>query len=176
MPDEEDDEFAGLAEALSKLDWEEPQLPHLPLRLSRDARELIEAQAIIEALKSSIEALEQTNAILREQLEAALGDKTGAEARAMTNDKVNEVLQKYIGMFGAIAIEASRLPPDSLRPNATAMMRHALWMCHEALVMPPEKIEKKMRWLGFIQGILFGVHFRTVEEMKRDNAPDEEKT
>lgn len=49
---------------------------------------------------------------------------------------------------------------------------HLLWMCNELdKIVDEGRMEKAMRWLGFIQGALWEKGFFTIEELKKDNAP-----
>jgi hypothetical protein len=47
-------------------------------------------------------------------------------------------------------------------------------MCLEGIKLVNEnRIEKAMRWLGFVQGTLWAMGVRTIEEMKVENMPPE---
>jgi hypothetical protein len=96
----------------------------------------------------------------------------------MNNAKVDEVLVDIGSRLLALGFNDERWLSDKplplLAPTTTAI-RHALWMCHEALTFPPEKLEKKMRWLGFIQGVLWMTGVLTIEAAKQANMPNEEK-
>ncbi len=51
-----------------------------------------------------------------------------------------------------------------------------LWMCDEAVTFIADgKIDKAMRWLGFIQGALWVMGVSTIEESKRANMPQGEE-
>ena len=101
----------------------------------------------------------------------------------MTPQKVREVLRLYEtsdrvmqGMHdpdtparipGSAALDVINSERDELR-----VRRHLVWMCREAAAFPDEKVEKMMRWLGFIQGCLFCFGAYTLDELKRHNMPD----
>ena len=51
-------------------------------------------------------------------------------------------------------------------------LEHLAWMLQEIRPWPEDKREKAMRWLGFVQGALWGMEFVTIEEMKRINMPE----
>jgi len=94
----------------------------------------------------------------------------------MGNDKVNEVLYKMAAQIAALGYAPERNPPEKPLPDfeldgMEVALRHAHWMCHETLAMPAEKLEKKFRWLGFIQGVLWMAGVQTVDEAKKDNMP-----
>lgn len=53
---------------------------------------------------------------------------------------------------------------------------HWRWMCVEAVtvLIPGGKIEKAMRWLGFLQGVFCALEYFTLEELKHHSRPTEE--
>jgi hypothetical protein len=94
----------------------------------------------------------------------------------MDNDKVNEVLRKMAQQLDGLGHKPVRNPPEKPLPDfeldgAEVALQHAHWMCIETLAMPPEKLEKKFRWLGFIQCILWMTGIQTVDEARKDNMP-----
>jgi hypothetical protein len=99
----------------------------------------------------------------------------------MDNDKVDAVLRETATRLTRLGHVALRHPADKPVPTPnemaagggyTVFLDHALWMCGEVLSWPPEKLEKKFRWLGFIQGVLWMAGVQTIEVSKRDNAPE----
>ena len=102
----------------------------------------------------------------------------------MTPHKVLEVLKKYEALLREYGYFAERCDAFESEASAESMGRHALWMCGEATRFllestepqegpgKPPRTEKAMRWLGFIQGCLFCLGERTIDEMKQDNMPD----
>jgi hypothetical protein len=98
----------------------------------------------------------------------------------MNNDKVNSVLRSIIDRILSLGLTPESYPHDGHLPYFTlqahiAALRHALAMCEHAIDMPEEKLEKKMRWLGFIQGVLWMTGVRTISNSKYDNIPDDER-
>jgi len=90
----------------------------------------------------------------------------------MTNEKILDVLKVYVGLLEARKRIARRIDE---RETVSRLQQecHLLWMCCEtAVFVSDDRIEKAMRWLGFIQGALWVMGFRTIEQMKRDNMPD----
>lgn len=87
----------------------------------------------------------------------------------MTNDKVNEVLTKLATHYDEGLIGCERFDANDKRPGDLEARRHANWMVREALSWGPERIEKKMRWLGFIQAIVWFVDGVSIDELKADN-------
>lgn len=56
-----------------------------------------------------------------------------------------------------------------------ARLNHLTWMCMQVSdFVDGERIEKAMRWLGFLQGAMWALGVRTIEESKRDNMPPAE--
>jgi hypothetical protein len=94
----------------------------------------------------------------------------------MTNDKANEVLAAHAKHLKEAGFHARRFDAQGMMPSAGEAQRHMLWMAEEAFSFPPEKVEKKMRWLGFIQGVAWYVNGVPIDELKKQNMPDEEKT
>jgi len=51
-------------------------------------------------------------------------------------------------------------------------------MCEEARnnLIPAGRVEKAMRWLGFVQGVLFCFNDFTIDQLKDHSRPDEDKS
>jgi hypothetical protein len=111
----------------------------------------------------------------------------------MTPQKVVEVLKQYEEFLRNNLYEPVRGPTnlyfgstDNMEEVQDNMHNHLLWMCVEAqkflvpepcaLVLATDKVEKAMRWLGFIQGGLVCLGDLTIDEAKEDNMPDSEKS
>jgi hypothetical protein len=95
----------------------------------------------------------------------------------MDNQKVDEILTKYFDQVKALGYQPKRHPPEeklAIRGSQQAL-EHVLWMCHEVRSWPAERLEKKFRWLGFVQGVLWREGIQSVEEAKRDNMPEGEE-
>jgi hypothetical protein len=95
----------------------------------------------------------------------------------MDNAKVDEVLDSIIRRLGEDGYTPQRWPaecplPEDSTADVTAL-RHALWLAAEARTWGAERIEKKFRWLGFIQGILWMTGESTIEAAKNANKPEE---
>jgi hypothetical protein len=59
--------------------------------------------------------------------------------------------------------------------NTDAQVSHFLFMCQEAQKFVDEgRIEKAMRWLGFIQGVLWADNEFTLDDLKNHSRPDED--
>lgn len=92
----------------------------------------------------------------------------------MTTDQIEAALVRYEKLIAdAWKREAQKFVPTLYHPfpdHEDAVM-HVLYMIGKMRehLSDPSKIEKSMRWLGFIQGVLWVCHVATIEEMKDDN-------
>jgi hypothetical protein len=99
----------------------------------------------------------------------------------VTPEKLKSVLQQYYRMLAddsPLPISAKRLDDEQFRKRAGNIgpvrgMSHTMWMCVEAQKFVDEgRVEKAMRWLGFIQGVLWMSQARTLAQLKDDSRPD----
>jgi len=89
----------------------------------------------------------------------------------MTKERVLEALEMY--QASLVGHEPIRNERGDLRPYE--QLQHLHWMALEAKKIIEEgRTEKAMRWLGFLQGALWVLGRRTIEEMKKDNMPKDE--
>lgn len=88
----------------------------------------------------------------------------------MTPEQVVSAFDKYLAFYADW--ESGRFPVEFRLPTDDGAISHALWMCREAKTFAAEKPEKAMRWLGFVQGVLWAVGGWTIEEFKGDNRGD----
>ncbi len=87
----------------------------------------------------------------------------------MTNEQFIAALEKYESLL-ASPRGSMRWPADNLIHGRTDRCSHVLWMCAEARKHHEAgKVEKAMRWLGFIQGVLWADNHCTIAELKDDN-------
>ena len=97
----------------------------------------------------------------------------------MNNEKVNEVLRGIVDRLRKEGATPLRLTGAQLSLIHIPIRSLALGHCHAlalaALEMPAEKLEKKFRWLGWIQGVLWTFGVQSIEEAKRANMPEAEK-
>lgn len=99
----------------------------------------------------------------------------------MDNDKVNEALRecntlivlrlgtKYEPARALYSNQRFIMPCSTL--SQTVKVEHMLWMIAEALSWPADRLEKKFRWLGFIQGGLWADGLASIDELKKMNMP-----
>lgn len=98
----------------------------------------------------------------------------------MTLKQLLRVLNQYDTDLGKHLLggEAQRHQAlNSPSPDVYSQQQHARWMCRQAIVSlkinfaadPAQSKEKAMRWLGFIQGVLWSTGVRSIDEMRADN-------
>lgn len=92
----------------------------------------------------------------------------------MEDQRVKMVLDAYAVVLRGLNAEPVRdeHPERLIEVGSVSQKNHLLWMCEEAKKIVDEgRTEKAMRWLGFLQGALWALRVRTLEQMKHDNAP-----
>lgn len=81
----------------------------------------------------------------------------------MTDSEIIEVTDKYRQLLidrGAVRARGHEVPNKN----------HLLWMCGQLDdFIRDGRRDKAMRWLGFIQGALWALGIRSVDEMRKDN-------
>ena len=67
--------------------------------------------------------------------------------------QLRAVFRYYDHFLGQRGIE----PETNHHQIGDTPLRHARWMCQTALreFLPQKRVQKSVRWLGFVQGILF---------------------
>lgn len=102
---------------------------------------------------------------------------------AMSDEKIVEALRE---MRARVQGPKGNWPPERLSPEDMTrrintldppdVAKHLVFMCDEAERMLKEgRREKVMRWLGFIQGALWGRGVTSIAEAKDANKPDDPK-
>lgn len=95
----------------------------------------------------------------------------------MTGDQVAKVCAKYAARLDARGCVPVR---DIDSKTLEGRLNHIRWMCDEVPRMLREsrpyetnaaagRLEKAMRWLGFMQGAMAVADVMTIAEMKEDN-------
>lgn len=93
----------------------------------------------------------------------------------MTSEQMNSVLQKYKKIIGGyddfdprlqdLMSQMIRLPMD-----ARGVEAHVFWMCDQVPgFLEKGDVDKANRWLGFVQGCLWLMGLRTINDMRDDN-------
>lgn len=90
----------------------------------------------------------------------------------MTDEKILEALARCQCCLPTA--EVRRALPTEI-PSREGMWRHLGWMMDETRVLVKDgRREKAMRWLGFIQGVIWATGMATIDDLKAMNKPDTE--
>jgi hypothetical protein len=88
----------------------------------------------------------------------------------MTPSQVEEVLVRYQETLLIQGAKPIRHKTAAILPSKADAINHALWMCEQVQGFDlNEHWEKAMRWLGFIQAILWCHGVASIDSMKEDN-------
>jgi hypothetical protein len=98
----------------------------------------------------------------------------------MTKEKLKSLFPWYAGLIRSIAstVEPCRFEGALANQPIWAFrtdqrLAHLLFMCQEAQTfVDSNRVEKAMRWLGFLQGVLWSHGYCTLDELKRHSLPD----
>lgn len=104
--------------------------------------------------------------------------RTCLEVRRLTNEKLISVFKGYGICLNANDVVAREMPeemkmlPVHMVPKEVRLS-HIAHMCETAIDFVHEgRIEKAMRWLGFIQGSLYELGTYTINDLKDHSRPD----
>ncbi len=87
----------------------------------------------------------------------------------MKPERIIEVVTRYetdlLDRSGVVPIQ------DVNAKNVDGRLEHVAWMCGEVkrFAQDPMTLDKAERWLGFIQGVLWGAGVYSIDEMRTDN-------
>jgi hypothetical protein len=98
----------------------------------------------------------------------------------MTKEKLKSLFQQYADLIHSCAPTAKPCRFEGVLANQSIWtfrtdqrLSHLLFMCQEAQVfVDTDRVEKAMRWLGFLQGALWSHAYCTLDELKRHAMPD----
>lgn len=89
----------------------------------------------------------------------------------MTPDKVKQAFEACAKALPPC--HALRAKGDADGTHYTHAVQHARWMCSEGVLLVEQgRVEKAMRWLGFVQGVLWAHGLAEISELKDMNKPD----
>ncbi len=91
----------------------------------------------------------------------------------MTDKKLCDLFALYL--LETKRLEATRMSGNTRRAyvQQDVVLHHINWMCVEAMVFVADgRREKAMRWLGFIQGVMFSEGIFTINELANHSRPD----
>lgn len=86
----------------------------------------------------------------------------------MTEDQIANALTKYDAQLQKDGIFRERFSSLERFPTRPEALAHARWMCQEALTFTEHK-DKAMRWLCFIQGVLWMTGLASIDGLRDDN-------
>ena len=95
----------------------------------------------------------------------------------MTPEKVIEVAQKMAQLVRDALepnqnIKSSRVDPMKINPTRLERLRHFFFMCTEIETFVHQgKMNKAMRWLGFVQGMVWTMLPISIDSLKDINRP-----
>lgn len=89
----------------------------------------------------------------------------------MTPGQTEDVARKYIEEFRGRGFESARFILNGQLPTPEQARAHVWWMCKEIVkfCQPPFNLGKAHRWLGFVQGVLWLLGDKTIDQMRDDN-------
>ena len=100
----------------------------------------------------------------------------------MTKEKLKSIFQRYqehlraTTTISAYQMNVGQTQVLRNRISHLVEVSHLLWMCQEAQKFVDEgRVEKAMRWLGFLQGVFWAKTEFTLDELKNHSRPDEAK-
>jgi hypothetical protein len=86
----------------------------------------------------------------------------------MTKEQVLEVIQLYRNRLEGLGIKANS-PDFDFLPEHYEQLEHLLTMIEPMESFLNADVEKAMRWLGFMQGVLWSQGHFTLNEMRDHN-------
>jgi len=86
----------------------------------------------------------------------------------MTDQQIQNSCIKYIELLKDYSCE--RIDDTVKNPSREQVLNHCKWMVDQIpTITALNKIEKAMRWIGFVQSILWCYGFYSINELKNDN-------
>lgn len=94
----------------------------------------------------------------------------------MTETKVSEVVGQYRAtLLNVLRVEPKQGPIGVMWPDWSVREKvaHQLYLCDSIeQFLKDGRLEKAMRWLGFLQGTLCACGAYTIEQLKYHNRPE----
>lgn len=90
----------------------------------------------------------------------------------MTKDKIKKALANYQIFLEGRGVEPIRHEELYHPITENDKLSHCLYMAIEAQkFIEEDRVDKAMRWLCFVQGVLWSEQFITISELKKHNQP-----
>jgi len=91
----------------------------------------------------------------------------------MTPEKMTEVVNRYVEEWRGHGGESRRFITNGQFPTPEQVRGHIWWMCVQIReFVRSGSMDKANRWLGFVQGALWVLGDKTIDEMRDDNRGD----
>lgn len=93
----------------------------------------------------------------------------------MTKEKIREVLALYQELFKQLEVNKLEIIKYKFSGSEeeicdACIYNHCYWMLDEIeKFLQEDRIEKAMRWLGFIQGVFWSKHVFTIKQLTDHN-------
>lgn len=88
----------------------------------------------------------------------------------MTKDQVIEAISIYESKLVTLGFEEKRFTTNGVLPTSRQVGSHALWMCRQVqAAIADEKLEKAMRWLGWVQASVWLLGLFSIDNLKDHN-------
>ena len=91
----------------------------------------------------------------------------------MNAEKVIAVADTYLTLLAEKKTVPKCFDSDAYFPSYEQKLSHLAWMCAEikrfAETNQQKELEKAFRWLGFVQGVLWDLPWRSIGTMRADN-------
>lgn len=105
-------------------------------------------------------------------LDEGIALAAGQQGGPVTRDKVASAVAGLVEIVGPVK-EPRRAPPDAVLERGEDLA-HLAWMLGEIVPFyDTDRVEKAMRWLGYVQGACTALGLCTIGVMKNLNKPDE---
>jgi len=91
----------------------------------------------------------------------------------MESKKILTAASRYQKFFREYGVNPVKHSADGFCSSREWALEHAHWMVNEIpQFLYKERREKAMRWLCFVQGILWMARLQTIDQLKEDNRSD----
>lgn len=88
----------------------------------------------------------------------------------MTSEQIKQVVELYQQQLSARGVLPVKFATNGVVPSGVVALSHVSWMLGEIpSMLEAGDREKAMRWLCFIQGVLWMTGRRTIDQMRDDN-------
>ena len=88
----------------------------------------------------------------------------------MNHAQILKISYKYEALLQGTGAKPQRADTSlNINPGDTCIYDHCLWMCLEIQLMSPKYSGKALRWICFIQGVLWNSGILNIDSMREDN-------